>query len=162
MNSKKTRTIKHPGLVADAVRLGVTYAHLFKVLEGQRKGKSLIKRYVALKRSQGIEPDIKPHTPMPTDPTPESKPRHGDDPRRLKLEDVGPIHKALALNVLIRVRQATLVENVCCVPDIQRDGLMNIPRNELTSLALIGAAALNIDFKQLTPAMLFSSDGTGK
>jgi len=44
--------IKHPGLIADAEALNVTYQHLFKVLEGQRESKSLLARYKALKAAQ--------------------------------------------------------------------------------------------------------------
>jgi len=54
-NTPAERIIKHPGLVADARALGVSYPHLWMVLEGRRESKSLMARYKALKTSQSEE-----------------------------------------------------------------------------------------------------------
>lgn len=45
-----SRGVKYVGIVADARELGVSRAHLWKVLEGKRKSDALLKRYRAMKR----------------------------------------------------------------------------------------------------------------
>jgi molybdenum-dependent DNA-binding transcriptional regulator ModE len=51
-HNKKTR---YKGIVADAKQLGVTYQHLWQVLEGRRESRSLLDRYRALKEQQKAE-----------------------------------------------------------------------------------------------------------
>lgn len=51
---KKTvkRKWKYKGISEDAAALGVTRVHLWKVLEGDRDSKPLMRRYRELKRQQ--------------------------------------------------------------------------------------------------------------
>lgn len=44
---------QHPGIVRHARLLGVTYAHLYRVLIGERKSPGLLRRYDALLASEG-------------------------------------------------------------------------------------------------------------
>ena len=46
----KPSRVKYVGIVSDARALGVSYPHLWQVLTGRRKSKSLMRRYHALKR----------------------------------------------------------------------------------------------------------------
>jgi DNA-binding phage protein len=48
----KKRCWRFRGLCADAAALGVHRTHLYKVLSGDRPGRSLLARYSALKLSQ--------------------------------------------------------------------------------------------------------------
>ncbi len=45
--------IKFPGICRDAKKLGVERTHLYRVLTGKRISVSLMKRYKALKSTQG-------------------------------------------------------------------------------------------------------------
>ena len=56
--SQSNRRIKHPGLIADAATLGVSYQHLFKVLTGERVSISLTRRYDELKSRQSKTAEV--------------------------------------------------------------------------------------------------------
>jgi hypothetical protein len=45
----KKRTVRFPGIVADAKALGVTRQTLWRVLTGEWQSRSLLRRYEALK-----------------------------------------------------------------------------------------------------------------
>jgi hypothetical protein len=49
---KKRKWRPWPGAVAAAAQLGVTYSHLRRVLSGERRSRSLVARYAALKADQ--------------------------------------------------------------------------------------------------------------
>jgi hypothetical protein len=53
--SESKRQVQFVGICADAVRLGVSREHLYRVLIGERTSKSLLKRYQELK-AQGEQP----------------------------------------------------------------------------------------------------------
>lgn len=50
------RAIRYPGITRDARSLGVAREHLWQVLTGRRKSRSLLKRYRALKHEQKLVP----------------------------------------------------------------------------------------------------------
>jgi hypothetical protein len=54
--SESKRRVQFIGICADAVKLGVSREHLYRVLTGQRMSKSLLKRYQELKNNAGDPP----------------------------------------------------------------------------------------------------------
>jgi hypothetical protein len=68
---KRRGRVRFPGICEDATRLGITREHLYRVLTGKRKSKSLLKRYTQLKYLEVANPPA-PELPVtPKDPTPE-------------------------------------------------------------------------------------------
>lgn len=46
--------VRFPGIVSDAAALGVSRIHLYLVLTGERRSRSLLTRYKALKRAAKV------------------------------------------------------------------------------------------------------------
>lgn len=49
---RKNARVKYVGIVSDAATLGVTQQHLYLVLEGKRRSRSLLIRYQELQRKK--------------------------------------------------------------------------------------------------------------
>ena len=80
--SESKRRVRFPGICEDAFRLGVSREHLYRVLTGERKSKSLLKRYTEMKRGLNpflVEPpaEMQPAEAQPAEVQPEQPATQG-------------------------------------------------------------------------------------